>query len=185
MNLSTDSTARMIASCLSGDTRPIIIIADTCNFGAIPPESILSGATSSKPQLPIQPSEPNPVNQSPKYASAPIDDDDQKPVVAPIVKKAFRDSGAMTTKQIEDHLINCGDMALLIEAYGEEDAKRRVKQALYGMKAEGLLTRADSKGKTPWVPTDRFIKSQASVLSDSNKKDPPTNDCDENDKDSD
>jgi len=136
----------------------VIIIAETCNFGFSPYETAGLNQNPPKPILPGVPSVTDFLNSDMDETQT----DSVKgprPNVAALVKAAFRAMGQMTTKQVLDYLHNNGDMVQLVEFFGEEEAETRIKQAIYMLKAEGLLTRLNGKADTPSVPTDKLLKS--------------------------
>jgi hypothetical protein len=154
--------AAVLASRFPGTDRPIIIFADSCNL-TLPVVPIDSKGRSA--QLP--PDTPCAAGENGSASGEDENDRDatvpevlnplpaSPPQIAPVLRRHFHETGAMTTKQVFDCLINSGEYVTLKDLY-KEDTDKKVRTALYQMKADGHLTKANGKQDTPWIPTEKL-----------------------------
>jgi hypothetical protein len=120
--------------------------------------SILAAAKQRTAPVDTEPTEDTPevaiVNEEP---TAIIQEAEDKPTpisVIDILRRAFRNKGAMTTAALLDYLERTGDMGELRKRYGDGSRGARLKfqTALYELKQAGEVLRSDGKAATPWTP---------------------------------
>jgi hypothetical protein len=106
--------------------------------------------------LVVAPATPDPVDHADSAQPAVDDQSLNRPQattsVSQIVKAAFDKRGAMTTGEVLSYLEKTGMMEKVRAVCGNE-ARDKVKKTLYELRKQSLLSRADGKAITPWVPT--------------------------------
>jgi hypothetical protein len=69
-----------------------------------------------------------------------------------VVRNAFDKKGSLTSDEVFAYLEKTGAMGKIRDAFGNQ-AREKVKKTLYELRKQGLLSRANGKKDTPWVPT--------------------------------
>jgi hypothetical protein len=182
----TDLAADVVATRFSGGNTPIIIITDSCNLSLhgipVKPEKESSICRLS-PNVALATKNDSVVN-SDQNDDADSNQGELAPppplpsLITPTLKRHFNENCSMNNKQVFDCLINSGDYARMKDRFGEE-TDSKVKTALYQMKADGFLSRADGKKNTPWIASEKLyslfkgsndLKSESGLALDDGEK---------------